>query len=277
MNIFDSTRKKHTIIMGIINTSPESFYSESVHTSASSISATARRMQNEGADIIDVGGMSTAPYLKTFIKSEVELHRVVTAVKIVRAASSLPISIDTCRANVAEAALDAGADIINDVTGLQYDSCMSSLISRYRPSLVLCAYGGTKHRGNGLLTDTSSLLKRSTDIAFKAGVHSSQIAIDPAIGFFRRASKSPFFTKTSSNQIKRDLLILKDLNRLGNMLVLVSISRKSFLRGMFGSPDPKNRLPSSLACEMFAIQCGANIIRTHNVRESRNIADMVYM
>ena len=92
--------------------------------------------------------------------------------------------------------------------------------------------------------------------------------------FFRHASKSPFFTKTSSKQIKRDLLVLGGLKNLGSMPVTVSVSRKSFLGGFLGSPNPKNRLPSSLACEMFAIQRGASIIRTHNVRESRIVADM---
>ncbi len=267
-------KKGRTLIMGIINASPESFYSGSVHTSSASISATARRMQNDGADIIDIGGMSTAPYLKTLVKPHTELRRMVNAVKSVRAACSLPVSADTCRADVAEAALDAGASIINDVTGLQYDSHMSTLIGKYKPSLVLCAYGGSAHQGNGLEADTASLLERSVKIALKAGARSSQITIDPAIGFFRHASKSPFFTKTSSKQIKRDLLVLGGLKNLGSMPVVVSVSRKSFLGGFLGSPNPKNRLPSSLACEMFAIQRGASIIRTHNVRESRIVADM---
>ena len=84
----------------------------------------------------------------------------VNAVKSVRAACSLPVSADTCRADVAEAALDAGASIINDVTGLQYDSHMSTLIGKYKPSLVLCAYGSSAHQGNGLEADTASLLER---------------------------------------------------------------------------------------------------------------------
>ena len=268
-------KKGRTLIMGIINTSPESFYSESVRTSSASISAMARRMQNDGADIIDIGSMSTAPYLKTWIKPQTELRRMIKAVKAVRTSCSLPISADTCRASVAKAALDAGASIINDVTGLQYDSHMSTIIESYRPSLVLCAYGGPAHCGNGLKIDTASLLERSVKIALKAGARSNQITIDPAIGFFRRTSKSPFFTKINSKQIKRDLLILGKLKDLGSMPVLVSVSRKSFLGGFLGSPNPKNRLPSSLACEMFAIQRGASIIRTHNVRESRIMADMV--
>ncbi len=267
-------KKGHTLIMGIINASPESFYSDSVRTSGASISALARKMQNDGADIIDIGGMSTAPYLKTMVKPQLELRRMIKAVKAVRAACSLPVSADTCRADVAEAALDAGASIINDVTGLRYDSHMSALIGRYRPSLVLCAYGGSTHRGNGLGTDVSSLLKYSVKMALKAGSRSNQITIDPAIGFFRRSSKSPFFTKTSSEQIKRDILVLKELKNIGSMPVLVSVSRKSFLGSFLGSSNPKSRLPSSLACEMFAIRCGASIIRTHNVRESRIVADM---
>ncbi len=269
-------KKGRTLIMGIINTSPESFYSESVRTSSASISAMARRMQNDGADIIDIGSMSTAPYLKTWIKPQTELRRMIKAVKAVRTSCSLPISVDTCRASVAKAALDAGASIINDVTGLQYDSHMSTIIEAYRPSLVLCAYGSPAHSGNGLKADTALLLERSVKIALKAGARSNQITIDPAIGFFRHTSKSPFFTKINSDQIKRDLLVLGELKELGSMPVLVSVSRKSFLGGLLGSSNPKNRLPSSLACEMFAIQRGASIIRTHNVRESRIVADMAY-
>ena len=106
-------------IMGILNTSPESFYKKSISTSRQRIVNAVHRMEDEGADFIDVGGMSTAPYLSTMVSEKTEVSRIIKAVKIIQQASNLPISVDTCRSAIAREALELGVDIINDVTGLK--------------------------------------------------------------------------------------------------------------------------------------------------------------
>ncbi|MBL7018174.1 MAG: dihydropteroate synthase, partial [Nitrosopumilus sp.] len=114
-------------IMGILNTSPESFYKKSVNTSKTSIKNTVKLMENQGADFIDVGGMSTAPYLSTMISEKTESKRILDAVKIIQNATNLPISVDTCRAKVASDALEYGVEIINDISGLKYDEKMQNV------------------------------------------------------------------------------------------------------------------------------------------------------
>src|SRR5574338_61415 len=156
-------------IMGIINTSAESFYKKSIHTDRQSIRKIAKQMEEDGADFIDVGGMSTAPYLDTVIPEEKEIERITNAVNIIQKISKLPISIDTCRATVAKAALDLGVDIINDISGLKYDPLMPLILSEYQPSVIVCAYSKGLVRGNQV-AQTKKLIKQSTMIAQNAGI-----------------------------------------------------------------------------------------------------------
>jgi len=115
-------------IMGILNTSPESFYKKSVSVGKQKIVDAVHSMEEGGANFIDVGGMSTAPYLSTMVSEKTEANRIVNAVKIIQQKTNLPISVDTCRATVANEALELGVDIINDVTGLKYDPMMPKII-----------------------------------------------------------------------------------------------------------------------------------------------------
>ena len=172
-------------IMGILNTSPESFYKKSVSVGKQKIVDAVHNMEEEGADFIDVGGMSTAPYLSTMVSEKIEMARLVNAVKIIQRTTNLPISVDTCRAIVAKEVLELGVDIINDVTGLKYDAMMSKIIERYSPSLILCAYSKKIITGSQL-QETKQLLKKSLEIAKSAKVARSRIVLDPAIGFFRK-------------------------------------------------------------------------------------------
>ena len=147
-------------IMGILNTSPESFYKKSISTSRQRIVDAVHIMEDEGADFIDVGGMSTAPYLSTMVSEKTEANRIINAVKIIQQKTNLPISVDTCRATVAKEALELGVDVINDVTGLKYDKMMPKIIERYYPSLILCAYSKKIITGNQLHR-TKQLLKKA--------------------------------------------------------------------------------------------------------------------
>ncbi|MGQ0376898.1 MAG: dihydropteroate synthase [Nitrososphaerota archaeon] len=254
-------------IMGIINTSPESFYKKSI-VIGRQIAAVAKKMEEEGADFIDVGGMSTAPYLSTIVSEKIESKRVTDAIKIIQNVTSLPISVDTCRASVAKEALKEGAKILNDISGLKYDKSMLDVVSRFQPSLVLCAHSKKPVKGNNI-AKTKDLLKESLALAKKAGVSKKNIALDPAIGFFRRSGKGPFFTKINSDWVERDLLILQNLCLLkSGQPLLVSVSNKSFI-GKLLKKDPTDRLFGSLAAEVVAVLNGADIIRTHNVKETR--------
>ena len=216
-------------IMGILNTSPESFYKKSISIGRKRIADSVRRMEEDGADFVDVGGMSTAPYLSTMVSEKIETRRIIKAVKIIQQVSNLPISVDTCRAGVAKESLELGVDIINDVTGLKYDPMMSKIIEKYCPSLVLCAFSKKFITGNQLLK-TKNLLKESLNIAKSASIPSTKIVLDPAIRFFRKKGRGTLFTKINSDWVKRDLLILKNLKSIKmNKPILVSVSNKSFI------------------------------------------------
>jgi dihydropteroate synthase len=256
-------------IMGILNTSPESFYKKSISTSRQRIVNAVHRMEDEGADFIDVGGMSTAPYLSTMVSEKTEVSRIIKAVKIIQQASNLPISVDTCRSVIAREALELGVDIINDVTGLKYDHMMPKIIEKYRPSLVLCAYSKKTITGNQLLK-TKYLLRESLEIAKSAKIPRTKIVLDPAIGFFRKKGRNSFFTKINSDWVKRDLLILENLRSIKlNNPILVSVSNKSFIGKILKKQNPSDRLAGSLAAEAVCVLNGADIIRTHNVSETR--------
>ena len=256
-------------IMGILNTSPESFYKKSISIGKRKIIETVHMMEEEGADFIDVGGMSTAPYLSTIVPEKTEISRIINAIKIIQHATNLPISVDTCRANVAKEALELGVDIINDVTGLKYDPTMQKIIEIYCPSLILCAYSQKIITGDQI-QETKHLLKKSLKIAKLAKVPRTKIAIDPAIGFFRKKGRHSFFTKINSDWFKRDLLIVENLRSVKlNMPLLVSVSNKSFIGKILKNEDPLTRLAGSLSAEMACVLNGADIIRTHNVRETK--------
>ena len=258
-------------IMGILNTSPESFYQKSIVVGNQKIIDAVYRMEEEGADFIDVGCMSTAPYLSTMVSEKLEASRIVNAVKIIQRLTNLPISVDTCRSTVAKKALELGVDIINDVTGLKYDVMMPKIIEQYCPSLILCAYGKKIITGNQLL-ETTNLLKKSLDIAKSAKVPRTKIVLDHAIGFFRKKGSGHFFTKTDLDWVKRDLLVLENLRSIKlNMPLLISVSNKSFIGKILKRENPSDRLAGSLTAEAVCVMNGANIIRTHNVGETKKI------
>lgn len=255
-------------IMGILNTSPESFFKRSVKTTKQKIRDTVKQMESDGADIIDVGGMSTAPYLKTLVSEKLESKRVTEAIKTIQNHSNLPISVDTCRSYVANSALDLGVEILNDITGLKYDKKILDVISKYNPSLILCAYSKKPLTGNH--TDTRNLLKESISAANKSGIPFSRIAVDPAIGFFRLSGSGPFFTKIKSDWHDRDISIIMNLKKIKQkMPLLISVSNKSFIGKIIDKENPKDRLFGSLAAEAVAVINGADIIRTHNIPETK--------
>jgi len=258
-------------IMGILNTSPESFYKKSISITKQRIVDAVNKMEEEGADFIDVGGMSTAPYLSTMVSEKIEITRIVNAIKIIQRTTNLPISVDTCRAAVAKEVLESGVDIINDVTGLKYDTMMPKIIEKYCPSLILCAYSKKIITGNQL-QETKQLLKKSLEIAKSAKISRTKIVLDPAIGFFRKKGRNSLFTKINSDWVKRDLLILKNLKSIKmNKPILVSVSNKSFIGKILKKQYLSDRLAGTLVTETLSILNGADIIRTHNVGKTKEV------
>ena len=257
-------------IMGILNTSPESFYKKSIKEEGQ-IAESARQMECEGADFIDVGGMSTAPYLSTMVSEREEIKRVSRAIRQIQNATNLPISVDTCRASVAKEALLLGAEILNDISGLKYDKEMVRIVSKFHPSVVLCAYGNKILSGD-LLLQTKRLLQSSIEMARSAKIKPSNITIDPAIGFFRKAGKNPFYTKITKDWFQHDLDILRNLRFFKKMdyPILISVSNKSFIGKMIDKKDPSDRIYGSIVAEAIAVINGADIIRTHNVKETKD-------
>jgi len=252
-------------IMGILNTSPESFYKKSINVTHTKIKNTVIQMENDGADFIDVGGMSTAPYLSTTVSEKIESERILNAIKIIQNNTNLPISVDTCRSNVAKIALEHDVEIINDISGLKYDKNMKNIISKFQPSLILCAYDSKTIMGNSI-NSTKKLLKSSLKIAQDCGVSDKKIVVDPAIGFFRKTGKGNFFTKIKTDWVKRDLSIIKNLNSFKMKFpILISISNKSLIGSLLQKENPSDRLFGSITAEAICVLNGANIIRTHNV------------
>jgi dihydropteroate synthase len=254
--------------MGIINVSPESFYKGSVKTGDEEIASAAKEMEQSGAHIIDIGAMSTAPYLETIIPVEEEAKRMRHAIKIVKQACSLPVSADTPRAVVAEEAIAAGADAINDVTGLNYDSKMADVIAQAGLPVIIGAYSRRPVSGR---LGTVKALKESIALAKQAGIRDSNIIVDPSIGFFRQEGKNPFFTKmTDLPWYTRDIEVLSSLHKLAVLKkpVCVSVSRKSFIGHLLNLQKAEERLVPSVVCEAMAVLNGASLVRTHNVKET---------
>jgi len=250
-------------LVGAINVSPESFYQGSVAATEDSVKQQAERMAAEGADLLDIGAMSTAPYLPTEIPEAEEIQRVTWAIGIVRGVASLPLSVDTTRSRVALAALDAGADVINDVSGLRRDPGMGEIVAKRARGVILMA-SETAPEARDPIETVRGFLEESLQIVWRVGVPEHRIVVDPGIGFFRKAAL-PWYEWDC--EVLRRLGDLKTLDRP----LLVGVSRKSFIGQLLGQADPAERLGGSLAATAVAVVNGAHMIRTHDVGPSREV------
>jgi dihydropteroate synthase len=253
-------------ILGAINVSPESFYKGSVAADESGLRQRAERMAAEGADMIDVGAMSTAPYLETEIAEAEEIRRLLWAVGILRKATALPISADTKRSRVALAALDAGAAVINDISGFRHDPVMAHVTAQRSDGAILMASESAPGAQDpvGTLRD---LLQQGLDLADAAGLPRNRIVLDPGIGFFRKAALS--WEAWDCEVLRR----LGEFRALGRP-ILIGLSRKSFIGKILGKPDPDDRLIGSLAATAIAVLNGAHAVRTHDVAATRDAIRM---
>ncbi len=258
-------------LMGVLNVSPESFYQGSVRTSPKGLVETAQAMASAGADFIDIGAMSTAPYLQTAISVEEERDRLAEATAVVSQAVAVPISADTQRSAPAQAAVAAGAQIINDVSGLKHDPEMAALVAETEVGVILMASEDSPQPGSPL-ERIHAALRTSLAIARRAGIPAGHIVIDPGIGFFRQTGM-PWY--------QWDLETIRELGQLRSLQrpILVGVSRKSFIGKFLQQKNPEDRLIGSLAAAAIAVYNGAHIIRTHDVgptREAVRLAESLH-
>jgi dihydropteroate synthase len=243
-------------IVGVINLSPESFYSGSVAADKASLIKTVQEMEEECADMLDIGGASTAPkqtYGTESVSEQEELKRVCEAMKILDKITDLPISVDTVNVSVAETALDLGAAVVNDVNGLRGESSMARLVAEREVPVVVMANCTPPCQSVDASLDS---LKESLRIADEAGIPSERVITDPGIGF----GKPPVL----------DLALLRDLPRFTKLghPVLVGVSRKAFIGKLLDVPDPEDRLAGTIAATALAVANGASLVRAHDVREA---------
>jgi len=248
-------------VVGALNVSPESFYSGSVVVDADRLLQAGEAMARAGAAWLDVGAMSTAPYLEARIPEALEADRLDWAVGLLTTKLGLPVSADVSRVGPARAALEAGARMINDVTGLVGDPGLARLTAEAGAGLVLMAGPAAASPAGEPVATVRAALQRSLAIARGAGIPDERILVDPGIGFFRGAGVA------WPDWDCRVLAGLPALRALGRPLYL-GVSRKSFIGAVAGVEDPAERLPGSLAATAAAVLGGAHVIRAHDVAET---------
>jgi len=253
--------RQQTALMGILNVTPDSFSDGGRYLDPQEAIARGLELVLEGADIIDIGGESTRPGARPLTVAE-EMERVMPVIRGLRREISVPLSIDTCKAEVARRALDEGVDVINDISALRFDTAMVSLVARESVPVVLMHMQGTPQTMQqdpsyqDVVGEVKDFLGRRIGFALEAGVGPEQIVIDPGIGF--------------GKSLEHNLLLLRALPSLASLgrPVLVGASRKTFI-GKILNVDPAERLEGSLAAAVAAVLGGANMIRVHDVKESR--------
>ena len=263
-------------IMAVLNLSPESFYKASV--AVDNVVEKALELE-KWADVLDVGAMSTAPYLETWIPPEKELERISRVLPELSKNVKVPISVDTYRPRVAEYALKVGASIVNDVTGGKLYPEMCRVVADYGASAVLVAREKTPRVGALPIERVKAALAESIAHFEKCGVDPRKIVVDPGVGFpLLPPRDEPHVVKGEYRHgdenwpwWRWDLHLLANLSALRELgkAILVGVSRKSFIRRIVGVNNPDEVLPGSIAAEAIAVLNGAHVIRTHNPKESR--------
>jgi len=254
-------------VMGILNVTPDSFSDGGLHEDADSAVESALRMVEEGADIIDVGGESTRPGAPE-VPADEEICRVATVIESLRAKSRVPISIDTRKAKVARAALDAGADIVNDVSALRDDPALGPLCAERECPVVLMHMKGTPRtmqadpRYDDVVDEVRNFLGEAVARAEAAGVARERTIVDPGIGF--------------GKTVAHNLELVSRLDELGETgrPVLLGASRKSFIGKVLDIDSPAERLEGTLAVTALGVARGARIVRVHDVEANVRVARM---
>lgn len=247
--------------MGILNITPDSFYKKSRLNSLDDALNRAEKMIHEGADILDLGGESSRPGSKPISVDE-ELRRVLPVVKSIVKKFDVPVSVDTYKSSVAKTVLGEGASIINDISGLQFDPKMPKTIASTNAGVVIMHISGDpqtmqkKPSYKNLMKEIKSYIEEGINKAISSGISEDRIIVDPGIGFGKNFS--------------HNITILKNLKELKTLKqpVLLGLSRKSFIGKILDLPA-EERLEGTLAASVIGIINGAQILRTHDIKETR--------
>ena len=262
-------------IIYALNLSPDSFYKGSIVMSEREAVGRATKAIEEGASIIDVGAIGTGPRSKP-ISAEQEMRELIPMIRVLAREFDAPISADTQRAKIAEAAINAEATVINDISGLKSDPKMAEVIAGAGCSAVLMA---TKRAPGDVykIDEIRQALRESLHICRERGIQLKKVVIDPAIGYWparlkrlgKRANE-PHGKLAYPTATLFDLKIIAELERLRelNRPICVGISRKTFIGKVLNLPDPADRLTGSLAATAIAVLNGASAVRTHDVKET---------
>jgi len=260
-----------TYIMGIVNVTPDSFHDGGKFYDFKTAFAHAEQMIKDGVDIIDIGGESTKPFSEP-VPLEEELKRVIPLIKEL-VTFNIPLSIDTYKAKVAEKALEAGASMINDISGLKGDSLMAKVAGEAKVPVVIMHIKGTPKTMQAnpvyddLIKEINDYFKQSIDIALKAGIEPSKIILDPGIGF--------------GKTVEHNIEIIKRLNEFKSLgfPILLGPSRKSFIGKLCNDIPTEQRLSGTLASVVIGVEKGVDMVRVHDVKETKQaltIADKIY-
>ncbi len=263
---FDLTHRG--LIMGVLNVTPDSFSDGGRFFDPSAAIARGLVMVQEGADILDIGGESTRPGA-TPVEAEEELRRILPVIRGLRKQSRIPISIDTMKARVAAAAVEAGADIINDISGLQHDPEMARVAAESEAGLVIMHLRGTPRtmqqepEYTDVVAEVCGCLRSAGSAAISAGVAVDRLVFDPGIGF--------------GKTMDHNLALLRALPsfQIYGRPVLLGVSRKSFIGRLLGNTDPLSREAPTIALTAWARQHGVRILRVHAVKENAQALRMM--
>ena len=247
--------KDHTYIMGILNVTPDSFSDGGRYSDLDSALKHAEEMIQQGADVIDIGGESTRPGY-THICTDEEIQRVCPVIEMIKQNFDVPISIDTYHHDTAEAAIKSGADMINDIWGLRYDSGeMAATAARYGVPVCL-THNRKEPVYTDFLSDVVKDLSKSTDIAIKAGISRDKLMIDPGIGFAKSYEQNLILTGN-----------LQVLDKL-QIPVVLGTSRKSMIGLALDLPSDQ-RIEGTIVTTVFAVQKGCLFVRVHDIKENK--------
>lgn len=250
---------ERTYVMGILNATPDSFSDGGKFNEVEIALKRVEEMIKQGADIIDVGGESTRPGFNV-VEADEEIKRVVPVIRGIKEKFDIPVSIDTYKAETAEAAIKAGADIINDVWGFKKDKNMADVAAKYDVPCILMHNRKDKPYEN-LMEDVKNDLNESIEIAMNAGVRKENIILDPGIGF--------------AKTYEENLIVMKNLKEIRNMgyPVLLGTSRKSMIGNALNLPVDQ-RVEGTLVTTVMGIMAGCEFIRVHDVLENKRACVM---
>ncbi len=251
---------KRTYIMGILNVTPDSFSDGGDFSNVDIAVNHAKKMINEGADIIDLGGESTRPG-HTYVDADEEKRRILPVIKRLKEEIKVPISVDTYKADVAQEALELGVEMINDIWGLTKDSNMANIVAKYDAYVcIMHNQDGTEYNKD-IIESIKEFLQDSIDLALKSGIKKEKIVLDPGIGF--------------GKTFEQNLEVLKRLDEIKTLgyPILLGTSRKSVIGNVL-NVEPKERLEGTIATTVLGIRDGVDIVRVHDVKENLKAAKM---